>query len=81
MLSNFEKIRLNHLENIRFNHLDIRKISYFDHLFVALGYAKESILAAFYFTVHGLYPDWYVISGSTTISELHLKIQNDNKIE
>lgn len=64
-----------------FSHLEIRKISYIDHLIVALGYAKESLLASYYFIIHGLYPDWYIVSGSNTINELQIKIQNDNKIE
>jgi len=67
--------------SFNFSHLEIRKISYVNHLKLALTYAKESLLASYYFIIHGLYPDWYIVSGSNTINALQIKIQNDNKLE
>jgi len=66
---------------LNFNHLKIKKILYYDHLTLALSYAKESLLASYYFIIHGFFPDLYILSGSNTINELQIKIQNDNKIE
>lgn len=60
----------------KFSHLQEINVSYYDHLFMALGYAKEAIHAAFIFTIHGIFPDIFVTSGSEIIHKLNNKIKN-----
>ncbi len=62
----------------KFNHLREVNLSYYDHLFVSLGYAKEAMTAAIVFFIHGLFPDVFETTGSNIIDKLNNKIKNRN---
>ena len=53
------------------SHLNDIKMTYFEHLFVALGYSFESFKASSIFIFHGFFPDYCIHTGSTIIHELN----------
>jgi hypothetical protein len=61
-----------------FKHLIKVNQSYCSHLKDALKYSWHAQKASLYFLLHGLYPDAYETSGSTSIKELSEEIQLKN---
>jgi hypothetical protein len=58
------------------SHLEDVKMTYFEHMLTAFGYAAESILASAVFVFHGIFPNYCVYAGSNIISNL-----NDRLVE
>ncbi len=63
---------------LEFNHLRDINLSYYDHLLVALDYAKDALNASLIFTFHALFPDIFVTTGSEIIDKLNNKIKNNS---
>ena len=61
--------------NWKSTHLENNNVSYIDHLYNSLFYAKESFLASFYFFIHGFFPDLFEYNGSTIIKKIHTQLQ------
>ena len=64
------------------DHLKKNNMSYREHFFIAMLFARLSFKAFFYFTVHAFLPFIYVTDGSKTIKEANIFIQafkNRNK--
>ena len=58
-------------------HLEDVRMGYFTHLKNALYYSFESCTSGIIFLIHGLYPDIFVTTGSTKITNLSKRIAND----
>ena len=56
-------------------HLKEIKMSYFQHMKCALGYAKESGKAMIYFLIHAFLTDVWITKGSDHLNELLEKIR------
>jgi hypothetical protein len=59
---------------VEFQHLKLASQTYVEHLSDAWSYALESMLAAIYFTIHGIIPDLFEHHGSDTLMRLHDKV-------
>jgi len=60
-------------------HLKEIKMSYFQHMKCALGYAKESGKAMIYFFIHAFLPDLWITKGSDQLKKTLNKIKGLNK--
>lgn len=60
---------------MKFTHLEAVQQTYLEHLSDAWSYSLESIMAAFYFFLHGLCPDMFVNNGSETIARINTTIE------
>ena len=56
---------------MRFEHLEGINQTYFEHLKDAFYYSFCSFKASIYFLMHGIYPDIFINSGSTTIININ----------
>lgn len=63
-----------------FKHLKEVDNGYFEHMYRAMHFSMLAARAAFYFFVHGLYPDVFVSSGSEQIAELEKRLEQ-SKLE
>ena len=65
---------------MKFKHLQYANQSYLEHLRDSLKFVGMSLQAAFYFTVHSVYPDLFERHGSQVIKKLNdilqAKIEN-----
>ncbi len=57
-----------------FNHLQDVNQTYFEHFRDTLCYSYLSLRACIFFLIHGIYPDIFIKSGSTTIHNINEKI-------
>ena len=64
---------------MKFVHLEDVKQTYFEHLKDALYYSFASLRASIYFLFHGIYPDIFITSGSSTIFNINRQIINKYK--
>jgi hypothetical protein len=58
------------------SHLKDVKMTYLEHLITAIGYSIEALKASVIFLVHGIFPDYWVYTGSNIISNLHNALSN-----
>jgi hypothetical protein len=64
---------------MKFIHLEDVKQTYFEHFKDALYYSFASLRASIYFLIHGIYPDIFITSGSSTIFNINGQIINKYK--
>lgn len=57
------------------SHLDDVNMSYFEHLIGAFNYSFISCKASMIFFIHGIFPDCFVVTGSTMIKQLNDHLQ------
>lgn len=62
------------------SHLNDIKMTYFQHLFYALGYSLKSFTATIIFIFHGIFPDYCIYTGSTIIQNLHNDLKTHRQI-
>jgi len=56
---------------MRFKHLDYIRQTYYEHFIDTIYYSFLSLQASIYFLIHGIYPDIFIKSGSTTIFNIN----------
>jgi hypothetical protein len=61
-------------------HLSDLKMTYFEHLWGALGYSVQAFSAGFVFMLHGIFPECCVYTGSNIIHDLNNKVQTKKSI-
>lgn len=61
-------------------HLKDINMTYFEHLFGALGYSYMAFKCSIIFLFHGFFPDYCIHTGSDIIQNLNNKLQKLNKI-
>ena len=61
-----------------FHHLETERMSYVSHFLRAIRFSKDSLLAAFYFAIHAIYPDVYRDHGSRLIHSIHQRLDKQD---
>ena len=56
---------------MKFFHLKNVNQTYIEHFYAAMNYSFMAFKASFYFFIHAIWPDLFVINGSKQIEELH----------
>ena len=64
-------------------HLKEMKMSYFQHLLVALRYSFELSIAAMILVIHAFVPCWFESTGSKIVKKIHGRMMNhgQNSVE
>lgn len=53
------------------DHLIFARQTYFEHFLDSIKFSGLAFKACYYFTVHAIFPEYYITNGSRTISKLH----------
>jgi hypothetical protein len=57
------------------SHLQVSNLSYFDHMKGAFNFSYQSLKASIFFFIHGLFPNYFIYTGSNIISSLNDNLQ------